>query len=82
MTIREAIKKAKKEYEWFKSENPVTVLVGFEDREGEEQQTTFDLITEDEETELEDIWDYMFAEMESEIDGVTYVEMHEWGYMS
>ena len=81
MTIKEAIAKAKKEFDWtWAPYEPVTVAVGFINDEGREDETALDLWGDDAEKELDYLWNDLHAEFGADIDGVTYVETHFYGW--
>ena len=80
MTIRDAIRKAKENYNWTPVRGEMcTVFVGFTNNEGREDETAFDL-GYNPESELEDIWMSLHHEFDADFDAVNYVETHEYGY--
>ena len=76
MTIREAVNKARESHEWFDNDFAVTVAVGFNNGD----ETVFDLYGDNKVKDLEELWHDMHDEFWSEIDGVDYVETHEYGW--
>lgn len=75
MTIKEAIAEAKATYNWsIVDHEPTSVNVGFYNyRDSREDESQYDLY-DDFETELEELWNSQYKEMDSKIDAVLYVE--------
>lgn len=77
MTIKEAIKKARQNFEWtdMPAGEPSSVDIGFLRSDGREDETQFDLYSDDMEKELDDLWDEMCYELESGKRDVLYVSL-------
>ena len=81
MTINNAIKQAKENYNWISGvHEPFSVAVGFTNRKGREDETCFDLWGDNPEKELTELWEGMTAEFDADVDSVTYVEAHAIGW--
>ena len=81
MTIKEAIKEAKKAGKWNDAGNgPTSVAVNFIDVDGDPEETELLLESRDKETELETLWESLCEEMNSDVGYIISVEAY--GYPS
>ena len=82
MTIKDAIEKAKREFEWSTVDGvPFTAAVGFINNDGREDETSFDLWNDNPVNELDSLWNEMAMEFDASLDSVTYVESHDYGWI-
>jgi len=79
MTVRTAILSAISEGFWSKSK-AFSVVVGFRNRDGKEDETQLDLHTRRphaKKKELEELWKSLHKELNAEIDAILYVEAYD-----
>ena len=82
MTIKDAIEKAKREFEWYTVDGvPFTAAVSFINNDGREDETSFDLWGDNPVNELDSLWNEMASEFDASLDSVTYVESHDYGWI-
>lgn len=75
------IKAAIEQMTWISGEAvPTSVLVQFRNNEGMLDETELDLHSVDKESELEELWETLFAELGAEEDSVISVE--DLGYLN
>ena len=78
MKMSEAIQDARKNRNFSDTSEPVCVFVRFRTSRGKEDETELDLVSDDQETELINLWESLCEEMDSAEDLVESVEMTDY----
>lgn len=62
---------------WRSTNSPVSVLVNFVNKELDDDQTEFDLYSQNKEQELVELWNSVYAEFTTDVRNVISVEMED-----